>query len=362
MTSPQHPSLLASRVIQGRTVNASLSTAFENDAWDDFLRSDSVGQFQQSSAWSQSKQSQGWQCLRVTLEQEGGIVGGFQMLWKSTRLGRVGYVSKGPALSPAVVELESFALDVLIGLTRSHRLIAIVAQPPDHSPALVDALQNRGFARNRMLNVIDATLWVDLSGPPGAWEARLRGSRRGDIRKAQRLGVKIHEGSDADLPVFFDLMVSSCQRQGVHPNPPTLEALTELVQAFGKHGESRLAFAVCQGEMVAATLDLKFGKRFTTWKKGWNGQHAKQEPNVILTHHSMQKAYELGCTYFDFAGVARPLAEALLAGKPLTEAQQHHYDSFKMGFGGRPQLLPPAMIYFRNPLLRFACRRISAWM
>ena len=111
---------------------------------------------------------------------------------------------------------------------------------------------------------------------------------------------------------------------------------------------------------MAAVLDLRFGKRFTTWKKGWDGRHGKQNPNALLTHHSLRKAYDHGCASFDFAGVGRPFAEALLAQKPLPEAQLNHYDSFKMGFGGRPQLLPPAMIYCRNPLLRFGYQQITA--
>jgi hypothetical protein len=250
-------------------------------------------------------------------------------------------------------------LDLLLRTARHHRLAALIAQPPDHDSCLVEELENRGFAPNRLLGVIDATLWVDLSGPPGAWEAAMRGRRRTEIRKAMRLGITVYEGGEADIPVFFDLMLSSCQRQGVSPSPSTLEAATQLVRAFGRQGESRLAFAVYQGEMVAAVLDLKFGKRYTTWKKGWNGRHSGKHPNVLLTHHSLRHAYEQGCDCFDFAGVGRSFAQALLAGQPLSPAQQDHYDSFKLGFGGLPRLLAPAMIYCRNPFLRLACRLIS---
>jgi len=360
MNLPQQPCLLTSRVIHARRVNASLSAGLADPAWDDFLRGVAVGQFQQSSLWSQSKRSEGWQCLRVIMELEEAIVGGFQVLWKTTRLGRVGYISKGPALAPGLAELETFALDLLIELARSGRLAVIVAQPPDHCPSMVDAMQSRGFAANRITKVIDATLWADLSGPPGEWEANLRGGRRTEIRKGLRSGTTIYEGGEADIPLFFELMKSSCDRQGVRPTPPTLEAVSQLALAFRKEGESRLAFAVCQGEAVAAVLDLRFGNRFTTWKKGWNGRHGKQHPNAILTHDSMRKAHQLGCACFDFAGVERPFAEALLAQQPLSEAQQNHYDFYKLGFGAQPRLLPPAMIYCRNPLLRFVYRHIAA--
>jgi hypothetical protein len=132
------------------------------------------------------------------------------------------------------------------------------------------------------------------------------------------------------------------------------------VRAFRKNGESRLAFAVCQGETTAAALDLRFGRRYTGWKKGWNGRHGQQHPNALLTLDSLRKAHDLGCACFDFAGVGRSFAETLLARQPLTHAQQHHYDCNKLGYGGQPRLLPPSMIYFQNPFLRFAYRTLAA--
>jgi hypothetical protein len=112
--------------------------------------------------------------------------------------------------------------------------------------------------------------------------------------------------------------------------------------------------------LAAAVLDLKFGTRLTTWKKGWNGQYRKFFLNSFLTYESIRSAQALGCTTFDFAGIERPMAEALSTGTPLSEEQRHHYDSGKLGFGGSPRLLPPAMIYCRNPMLRFAYRHIAA--
>lgn len=351
---------LASRVIQGRRVSPVLSSGCEDQAWDEFLRAILQGQFQQSSLWSQFKRSEGWKCSRVTLLQKGRIVGGFQMLWRETRLGRVGNVSKGPVLAPDAADLESFTLSTMLGLARSHRLTAVIAQPPDLSLSLAAALENTGFSPNRLMQVFDATVWVNISRPPGEWEGEMRKVTRNRIRKATRLGVTIYEGADSDIPVFFDLMRSTCRRQGVSPSPSTLEAMTQLVRAFGQIGASRLTFAICRGEVVAGALDLIFGKRYTEWKKGWDGRHADMNPNVLLTYNSMRKARDLGCTCFDFGAMARPLAEALLGLQPLTEAQMKHYDFFKSGFGGRPQLLPPAMIYFPNPLLRFTHRQIAA--
>jgi len=354
------PSLVtASRVIAGRPVRATLSTDFEDPAWDRFLCSVPDGQFQQSSLWAQAKRGDRWVCLRVIFEQDGATVGGFQIQSKQTRAGKVGFLSRGPVLALKTPEAEAFVLDTLIGLVKSQRIAALFLQPPDEGARWIELLGRRGFYLDRFFHFTDASLWVDLSGPPDAWKAKWRTDRRAAVRTAVKLGTTLYEAADADIPRFFELMQSSCRRQGVPPSPGTLEATQEMVRAFAKAGLARITFAVCQGEPVATVLDLRFGKRFTTFKKGWNGQHGKHKPNVFLTHDSMSKAHELGCTCFDFAGLWRPLAEAVLAEQPLTPELENHYDAYKLGFGGVPKLLPPTMIYCRNPFLRMACRQIE---
>lgn len=352
--------VIASRVIGGQSVRATLSTGFEDAAWDRFLCSVPDGQFQQSSLWAQAKRGDRWDCLRVIFDVDGGTVGGFQIQAKQTRIGKVGFLSRGPVLTLKTLETEAFVLDTLIGLVKSQRLAAVFFQPPDDGARWIELVGHRGFYLDRFFHFTDASMWVDLSGPADAWKSKWRTDRRAAVRSAVRLGTTVQEGGDADIPKFFELMQSSCQRQGVPPSPGTLEATQEMVRAFAKAGLMRMTFAVCQGEPVAAVLDVRFGKRFTTFKKGWNGKHGKHKPNVILTHDSMSKAHELGCTCFDFAGLWRPLAEALLAEKPLTPELENHYDAYKLGFGGVPKLLPPTMIYCRNPLFRLACRQIAA--
>ena len=349
----------ACRTMRGQLVNAWFSESLHDQAWDDFLRGDPRGQFQQSCAWAQSKQSEDWRCLRVTLEQDGQVRGGFQLLWRATRFGKLGFISKGPVLPPEDAELEDFALAGLLHVVRTHGLTAIIVQPPDLSPGLVHALTKRGFAANRVMRVIEATLLVDLSDSLPGWEARLRGDRRRAVRKGRNSGTTIYEGGEPDIPRFFELMLGSCARQGVPPTPSTLEAVTQLVRAFRPAGECRLVFAVCEGEPVAAVLELRFGGRYTSWKKGWNGQYSGHKPNILLTHDSLRTASELGCDCFDFAGMERSLAETLLANQPLTGEQLQHADANKLGFGGQPRLLPPALVYFRNPWYRFAYRKMA---
>jgi hypothetical protein len=352
--------LLERKMIQRRSVNAWLGQETTGPAWDDFLRSCIRGQFQQSSLWAQAKQIEGWKNLRVILEQGGRIDGGFQVLWRPTRIGRVGYVSKGPVLSFEEPEQLQFTLDLLLWVVRSHQLMALIVQPPDETQLLGLSLAKRGFVQDHLMDVISSTCMVDLTGSGDGWEAIGR-SKKLQIRQAIRRGVTIREGGDADIPKFFSLMSQTCARQRVRPHPSSVEALRDLVQAFKPGRDVRLSFADCQGETIACQLDLKFGRRATTWKKGWDGSHPNLHPNALLAYEALRWAKSLGCECLDFAGMHRSLAESLLTQQPLTKAQNMERDMFNLGFGAKPRLLPSAVVYWRNPLLRFAYSHAVAW-
>jgi lipid II:glycine glycyltransferase (peptidoglycan interpeptide bridge formation enzyme) len=348
-------------MVLGQHANAWLCHETACPAWDDFLRCCKMGQFQQSSLWAQAKQIEGWENFRVIFEQGEGIYGGFQVLWRPTRFGRVGYVSKEPVLSFEEPEKVQFTLDLLFRVIHSHQFMAMIIQPPDETQLLGFSLAKRGFVPDQLMNVISSTCMVDLTGSCGAWETGIRQSRKGEIRQAIRRGVTIREGGDADIPKFFGLMSATCVRQRVRPHPASVEALRNLVRAFQPRGEVRLSFAEWKGETIASQLDLRFGRRVTTWKKGWSGTHPHLHPNALLTYESLRWAQRLGCERLDFAGMDRSLAESLLAQRPLTEAHKMGRDIFNLGFGAKPRLLPRAVIYWRNPLLRFAYAQAVAW-
>ena len=353
--------LLERRLIRGQPAAAWLCSGLAGRAWDDFLRNCAMGQFQQSSLWAQTKEIDGWKDIRVIIEQEGSIAGGFQVLWKRSRFGRIGYVSKGPVLSSEDPERMDFVLDLLQGLVHSQRLLAIIVQPPDEAQLLPQGLVRRGFLPNRLMNVITATCMVDLTRPAGEWEKGLARSRKHEIRKALRSALTIREGGDSEIPKFFELMAASCARQRVRPNPGSVEALRRLVRLFQSTGEMRLSFADYEGEPIACVMALKFGERVTIWKKGWSGAYPNLHANSLLYYESLNWARRAGFRRLDFAGMGRSRAEHLLALQEPSEKEIKDRDVFHLSFGARPRLLPQALIYWSNPALRFLYSQYLRW-
>jgi len=168
-----------------------------------------LGEYPQSSAWARCKQTAGWNFLRHANRCEGRIAGGFQLLWRQTRCGRIGYVSKGPVAWREEPEAVSNLVRSLIVAAKRLRLSALVVQPPGRSRLLPRQLSLSGFLTNRVLEVVTATLVLDLSIGMAAVESRMRKTSLKHLRSALRRGVEVREGKREDLESLLSEIVSS---------------------------------------------------------------------------------------------------------------------------------------------------------
>lgn len=311
--------------------------------WEEFLLGQPRGQYQQSVRWARVKQGDGWQAWLYTWGAEGRIEGGFLMLIKSTRLGRIGFVNKGPVLAGEGPESVPDALRRVLDAARAQRLRALILQPPDRSRIRSEDLRRCGFCRNPVPGIIDATLIASLEGGREAILARVGRTARREARQAVEKGVQIVEGGRSDLPRFFDLMCHTCRRQGVAPNPASVDALYRRWDAFGP--DIKVLFARVRGELVAGLLLLRFGKTCTFEKKGWNEQAPEAHPNTLLNVEALLRASEWGCESVDFGAMDRGLAERMLKGEEVEEELSRTRHVFNVRLGARPVLLPPAQVW-----------------
>ena len=344
------------RTLEGGTAVAWISREAEDLCWDKFLQETPLGQFQQSTMWARAKHSEGWKPVRVVVTVEEEIVAGFQILWQSLWHGRMGYVSKGPVVWPGHHGLAEYATALLQKLCREERLRALVVQPPDLCVQMSEALACNGFMPNMFAKVNDATWILDLGDGFDAVEQRMRTEKRRVARQAVKLGVSVREGDRRDLGTFFELMLSTCRRQGVEPNPRDMSSLLALWDAAEPGGCILLFFAEYEAKPLAGLLCIPFGNRFTLWKKGWSSTEGHRHPNDLAHYEALKWACLSGYQFGDFAAFDKQMAVAILSGKELSPEQGRTRHIFNAHFGGSPRLLPAARVYFPNPLLRSAYR------
>jgi hypothetical protein len=323
----------------------------EKDAkWDAFLQVTPLGQFQQSSSWARMKALDGWSAVRRLVNPARVEEGGFQLLWKNTRWGRIGYISKGPVLAIEEPEYLEAVWREIKNTARQLRLVALIVQPPDESCHLLHDMMERGFSRTPVPGVIRATAHIDLGGGTEAVMSRVSRQARKEARQAVKRGVVFRRGDRNDLGRFFELMAETCRRQGTRPNPARLEVLQALWDAFQPH--ALLGLAIHNDEVQAGLLMIGYGHRLTFWKKGSASGGSSLHVNSALNVEAFSWGGGLGYTLGDFGGVDPNIAQALLEGETMTEEQRQGRHMFVLRLGATPKLLPSAHLLVLNPVVR----------
>jgi len=325
----------------------------EDPGWDQFLMQSSCGHFQQSALWSRVKANEGWRVQRATWRKNSQVAAGFQLLWRPSKLGNVGYVSKGPVCSAHDPDVSTHVISAMMEAARDLRLAALLVQPPDNDAGLSVLLERHSFVPDWMNRIVDATWMIDLTEGKARVQEHMRRTTRKTIRQSIRRGVQIRDGGEEDLSTFFGLMLETCKRQQTKPNPATETQLRVIWTTFCEKRCARLTLAVRDGACIAGLLSICFGDRITLWKKGTLPQHLSAHPMSLLYSETLDWAGASGFRIADFAAMKRGTAIQLLRGATLSDSERESRDWFNLGFGGYPVLLPPAFIWIRNPLLRF---------
>jgi lipid II:glycine glycyltransferase (peptidoglycan interpeptide bridge formation enzyme) len=268
----------------------------------------------------------------------------------------LGYISRGPVLAYEDAELANFAVDCICQVAKQLRLKALIVQPVEASEPLFKAFKTREFLSNYVANLTTATLIVDASQEMDVVEKAMSRTMRQKVRQAKQRGVIIRNGGEEDIARFFQLMLSTCERQNTKPNPPDENSLRSLWNAFYPFGGMRLSFAEHDGETLAGLVSIPFGNRVTFWKRGWNERGGNLHPNELLMFEAILWSHENGFKICDFGSMNPGIAKSLLLGKPLSESQKKEKDFFHLGFGGKPVLIPEGFVLAIHPLFKLSYR------
>lgn len=323
-----------------------------DEEWDHFVEFEASGQFEQTSRWAQVKQDYGWKPFRVLILQNQKIFGGFQILLRSHPLvGKIGYLPKGPLTSNGEEELTLLVVKTLKNVLVEENIRFALVQPPNDGSIKKDYLMAEGFKKDPVMKGVNkGTTSVDLTQDLEKIWGKMAKNNRQRIRAGEHTGIKILEGAREDIAPFFKLMVETCKRQGVSPNPSTAGFFEAIWDIFPPPGNIKLWVAEYQGEMVSGLFGVPFAGVFYVYKIGWSGKYKETRPNHVLHWEALKWAKSAGYRSFDFVGIEWDTAEAILKGKNFNEVAKGP-TLFKLGFGGEVKLLPEAWYFIKNPFL-----------
>jgi lipid II:glycine glycyltransferase (peptidoglycan interpeptide bridge formation enzyme) len=339
-----------------------LDTADRNPEWDAFVAAAPGGHHAQTSLWAGVKAVLGWDAQRVLLRDGGAIVGGVQLLTRAVAPGcRVAFAPRGPLVPAGDRDAVHLLLGALDDLGRRERIRYLKLQPPAGRHELVTTLATRGWAPSTMEAAPTATVRVDLTADEDELLRRMRKRTREKIRQAPRRGLVIREAGDEDFPTYCAIVEATSRRQGFGAYPRRY--YEAMWREFSASGDAVVLMAELEGRVLSATLLVGYGDRVTYKMGGWSGDKAPVQPNEAIHWAGMQWAKAAGYQYYDFDGIHKSIAAAVLAGGELPESARSGVAHFKLGFGGEVEVFPGAMdrspTVLLRPVVRLAAPRMD---
>ena len=326
-----------------------ISDAIEDPSWDDFVAQTHGGEHHQTSWWAQVKAFLGWRAVRMVVTREEHVVAGAQVLIRPLPIGgAIGFVPRGPVAASGEPVLLHHVLDTLCQVARTHRIQYLVVEPPWQGEALAGQLPQWGFRPSSVRILPPATVRLDLTQDTDALLAHMKPKTRYNLRLGERKGIVVREGTERDVGTFYRLLHSTAQRQAF--TVCSEDYYARMWRILSPRGCIKLFLAEYAGDVVSVLLALPFGDTVTFKRGGWSGDHGNNHPNEVLHWTAILWAKSQGYHYYDFDGVERPVARAVLNSDP---GARRSISSFKLGFSPQVTLFPAPYDYIYNPLLRW---------
>jgi len=310
-------------------------------AWDRLVVAAPDNHILQSWAWGELKARFGWRVQRLAVGDACA-----QVLYRSLPggLGTIAYIPKGPLVNYDDIPSLQVLLDAIQSLARKRRALALKIEPnAEDSPALAQRLRSLGFQPSPQAVQPRRSLLVDLDGQPDDLLLRMKQKTRYNVRLAERRGVTIRPGDEADLPAFYRLMETTALRDGfgVHS-----QAYYETAhRLFVPAGRGNLLLAEVDGQLVAGLVVLAPVREdpSTLTCSGTacymygasSDEYRNLMPTYLLQWKAMLWAREQGCRDYDLWGVPDEDEETLEAGFTQRNDGLWGVYRFKRGFGGR---------------------------
>ena len=297
-------------------------------ALDAYVAAQPKSPIMQTSLWGKVKKDWRWHGLLCT-DEAGKPRGSAAILEHRLRYfpSSLLYAPCGP-----LFEDEAAFRELLEGIRKLGRevgayLFRMDPQIPETDAAFLAMMKRCGFRRNaatdfslfqpRMNYVLPLNGLTEQTLPES-----YHPSTRRNIRLAQRRGVVVRQGSEADLPAFMALMEKTAQRCGFPDRSE--DYFRALLAGLGEHAGLYLARE--DGRIVAASIAGFYGHRASFLYGCSDEEHFSCHANELLQWHMQLEALRRGCDTYDFRGVE---------GYPTEDNPKFGLHRYKQGFGAK---------------------------
>jgi hypothetical protein len=324
-------------------------------AWDLLVDRTPGTDVTQLSVWGGLRGRVGFTPLYLLAYQDGGLVGGAQILTRRFPVfGSVGYLPYGPLVAPdapATDGIRRALVDALVVLSR-RRLRILFIQPPEGAQDTSDELLHRGFRPSSAGIAPQGSIRIDLTADLAEIRSRFGKRLKSWTNRWESRGVTVRPGTVRDMPLLAELMAGSAQHQGYTPLP--LEYMTALYRELDAGGHVVMFVGEVDGVPVAADLMTGCGEMVRGRLSGFDrsGEAMRLSVPAAIRWEMIKWAKGQGYHWFDFGGLRPETLDALLDGHGRSADTVPAADQPKVTFGGTAFRYPTPVEMIRPAVLR----------
>ncbi len=295
------------------TVTAHIIT--DRDQWNDLMRDLPYAHILQSWEWGDFKQQTiGWIPQRIAYRREGQIVAGASVLTRKVFGLRVMYIPKGPAMDYSDSALVEAVLHDLQTRAKGALWLKIdpdvvigygVPDSDDDQPqpignAVIHQLQAQGWQFSDDQVQFRNTITLDLTPDDETLLMQMSQNTRRKVRTAEKKGVSVRVGTEADLPTLYQLYKLTGERDDFLIRPP--EYYEKAWRDFMRAGLAHVLIAEAEGQAIAHVILFHFGRTCWYFYGASSNEERNRMPNYLLQWEAMQWAKSRGYTVYDMWG------------------------------------------------------------
>jgi lipid II:glycine glycyltransferase (peptidoglycan interpeptide bridge formation enzyme) len=302
-----------------------IKTIEDKEVWEAFLITQNDANFLQSWYFGEFHKRLGHEIVRCGFYENEKIIGVMLLIVESARRGRYTIVPGGPIIDWTNKKLVDISFSEIKKIAKLYNCSFVRIRPQlvenDFSLSL---FKNQGARRSPMHLTADLTSQLDIAKTEGEIMANMRKGTRYEIRKAEKLGIKITSSTDEKLiKNFYELQLDTARRQKFVPF--SFKFFDEQFKVFFEADKALIFTATYENQLLAQAFIIFYGQE-AVYHYGVSTENGRKYPGAyLLQWEAIREAKRRGIKKYNFWGVA-----------PI-DSIKHRFSGvslFKRGFGG----------------------------
>lgn len=303
----------------------------------------------QTWEWSQVKARYGWLPMPYIWNDESGKPVAAAMLLKKPVIRRgfaarlcILYAPKGPLMNWSDESLRGRVLDDMQSQAGKQGAIFLKIDPDvvlgtgvpqsdgesidNAGQAVMSELKHRGWLFSTDQVQFRNSVLIDLAGSEEDMLARMKQKTRYNVRLAEKKGLTVRVGTEADLTLLYKMYAETSVRDDfvIRDESYYQKVWQSFMQSQMPRCEPLIAEA--EGQPVAAIFLFMFADRAYYVHGMSRDEHREKMPTYLLQWEAIKRAKAAGCRDYDLWGAPEEFNES---------DSMWGVFRFKEGFGGR---------------------------